>query len=198
MRTKHQLIETEELELWEDGTKNQLTETEELELWEEARKNLTLLQSPASIEEADELLALLPQRGEGESVRHWIERGQHPQVFDEHWVFITEIVRLAAATSDSPCPLPDPQQPLESRDGQFSLWIIGQEGKIVLKVETLSFVVDKFASQRIGIADAVDQEALVAIIELDKNGEGYCEVEDQLAVRQALLRPIIKLSHKKT
>ena len=186
-------------------TKTPLTAAEEQFLWDEVRKNLTLLRTepPASTAEADKLLALLPKRAQGESLRHWLERGQNIQTTHQpllqKWIFLTEIVRLAAATtSDSPFPLPDPQRPLETQDGQFRFWISGQAGKILIKVETLGLAIDNFAFQRIGIADAANTLVAIIEIELDENGEGYCEVDDQPAIRQALLRPTILQLDEKT
>jgi hypothetical protein len=179
-------------------TKHNLTNTEELLLWQEVKTDLKQLQAepPASIEDVDELLALLPKRQANESFRQWLERS-HTQL----WEFepLTEIIRLAADTSNSEFPLPDPGRALESQDGQFRLYISAPKpGKIVLKIEALGFAADQFAQQSIGIAGEPRVEAVIARIDLNEEGDGFLEVEDQPEVRQALLRPIIGKLWKKT
>lgn len=173
-------------------TKPQLTDTEELSLWQETKNHLKLLQTgpPASREEVESLLAVLPKRQPQESFRQWLARGKRSQP----WVFkpITEIIRLAADTSDSEFPLPDPGRALESTDGQFRLTILVHEiSKITIKIETLGLAADKFANQSIGIASAPREDTVVAIINLNADGDGDCTVSDQFEVRKALLRPNI-------
>ena len=173
-------------------TRHNLTDTEELLLWQETKNYLKLLETgpPASLEEVDSLLAVLPKRQPGESFRQWLTRGKGAK----QWIFkpITEIIRLAADTSESEFPLPDPGRALESTDGQFRLTIVVPEtDKITIKVEALGFAADKFANQPIGIASAPREDAVVAVINLNEDGDGDCTVADRLEVRKALLRPTI-------
>ena len=173
-------------------TKPKLTDTEELSLWQETKNHLKLLQAelPASLAEVDSLLAVLPKRQPGESFRQWLARGKGAK----QWIFkpITEIIRLAADTSESEFPLPDPGRALESKDGQFRLTIVVHgTSKITLKVETLGFAADKFANQPIGIASAPREDAVIAVINLNADGDGDCTVPDRLEVRRTLLRPNI-------
>ncbi len=171
-----------------------LTDAEELLLWQETKTHLKLLRTgpPASIEAVDNLLAVLPKRQPEESFRQWLARGKGAK----QWVFkpITEIIRLAADTSDSEFPLPDPGRALESTDGQFRLTIFVPEiNKITIKVETLGFAADKFANRAIGIAIAPRADAVIAVINLNEDGDGDCTIDDQLEVRKTLLRPSIGL-----
>jgi hypothetical protein len=169
-----------------------LIDTEKLLLWQETKVYLKLLETgpPASLEEVDNLLAVLPKRQPGESLRQWLVRGKG----DKQWIFkpITEIIRLAADTSDSEFPLPDPGLALESTDGQFRLMIVVPEtDKITIKIETLGFAADEFANQPIGIASAPREDAVVAVINLNEDGDGDCTVADRMEVRKTLLRPTI-------
>lgn len=171
-----------------------LTDAEELLLWQETKNHLKQLETgpPASIEAVDNLLAVLPKRQPGESFRQWLARGKGAK----QWVFkpITEIIRLAADTSDSEFPLPDPGRALESTDGQFRLTIfVSKTSKITIKVETLGFAADKFANRSIGIASAPRADAVVAVINLNEDGDGDCTVAERLEVRKTLLRPTIGL-----
>ncbi len=203
--------------------KHNLTKAEELLLWYNVKISLELLrvEPPASRKEVDNLLALLPKRQDDESFRQWLERSQddmqlwafEPKAAESSqqglecsqddmqlWMFepITEIIRLAADTSGSKWPLPDPRCALESQDGQFRLYISARyQGKIILKIEALGFAADKFARQSIGIAGGPSVEAVIARIELNEDGDGSIEIDDQPKVRKALLKPIIGKMWKK-
>jgi hypothetical protein len=115
------------------------------------------------------------------------------------------IERLAADGGEV-APLPDPDRPLESVDGRFRLWIRPADDEIEIILEALGFASDVFAHRRLGLASAeacptqdsdqalpLHADVVIAQFVLDGDGEAACRIPNSLAMRQALLRPVIGL-----
>lgn len=115
------------------------------------------------------------------------------------------IERLAADGGEV-APLPDADRPLESVDGRFRLWIRPADDEIEIILEALGFASDVFAHRRLGLASAAacptqdsDQavplhaDFVIAQFVLDGDGEAACRIPNSLAMRQALLQPVIGL-----
>jgi hypothetical protein len=95
---------------------------------------------------------------------------------------------------------------LETDDGRFRLGIRAVERFIELTLETLRFATEESASRRLGLARrgpwysreqpvmvTLPRREVVAIIALNADGNGQCQVEDSPEVRQALLDPVIRV-----
>jgi hypothetical protein len=191
-------------------TQKKRDDLDEQAFWTEAQRRLNLvnIEPPVTLEQAERLLAALPPRGKGESLGEWLRRLRAasfrsactviPFQAKPRWHFtpLAQIRRLAAASSGgTEIPLPDPGRALETDDGRFRLTLSAEAGKIHLTLETLGLAVESLAQQRVGIAGPGGEDELIAIIELDEDGDGHCELEDRPEIRQALLHPIIGLIH---
>lgn len=177
---------------------------EELAFWHAMQRRLQALavEPPLSPEEAEAVLAQLPPaRHLRESVGDRIRRADSVR-----FTPLITIVRLAA-DSDDTLPLPDPERPfLESDDGRFRLGVRAQDTRVEITLEALGFAADEFAHCRLGLAptgawyvpeqtDAVTlpRTEVVAVIDLNEDGDGQCLLEDSVSLRRALLGPVIGL-----
>ena len=135
-----------------------LTDTEEVTLWQQARQRLAVkkLKSAFSPKMVDRLRAQLPKKQENETIGDLIRRAsKQTQASGEIIPFapkqirrykpLAEFVRLAADTSESEIPLPDPKSALESPDGRFRLRVIAKTDGIEILVQALGFAADQFA-----------------------------------------------------
>ena len=82
---------------------------------------------------------------------------------------------------------------METEDGRFRLMLSAEGDKIRITVEALGGAIEALAGRRLGIAGPGGEEELVAIVELDEDGDGSAEVDDRPEIRQALLQPVIGL-----
>jgi len=143
-------------------TDRKLTTEEELSLWYEAQTHLVFLEPPISREHVDKLLAVLPKRHPDESFSDWLTRGT---------TAFHEIVL--------------PERP--SADGKFRIHLTAYLGKITIKVESLGLAADQFAHLTIASNDQT-----IAVIQLNADGNGECQVDDGPEMRKSLLRARIE------
>jgi hypothetical protein len=119
---------------------------------------------------------------------------------------LINIIRLAA-DSDDTLPLPDPERPfLESDDGRFRLGVRARGTLVEITLEALGFAAEEFAHCRLGLAPTgawyapeqtgavtLPRADVVAVIDLNEDGDGQCLIEDSVSLRRALLSPVIGL-----
>lgn len=186
-------------------TENKLTKAEARSLWREAERRLQLVdvEPPLATAQVDALLRVLGPRGRSETLEAWLKRGGKAveagpaaasaaviQVDFARRRFrpVAEIVRLAADTASGEIPLP--ARELETGDGRFRLQVTLEGDQVVIRVQALGLAADEFAARLLGIAGAGD-EAPVALVQLDEDGDGEVRLPDAVGLRQALLRPVI-------
>ncbi len=183
-----------------------LTDQEEIVLWRRARDFLMekKLKSTVSSRLVGRLRAQLPAKEKDETIGELIRRSSaRASGSGEVVAFkpkpkrlfkpLTEFVRLAADTSDAEIPLPGPESPLESADGRFRLSITVENQSIDIFIQALGFAADEFANCRIGLANPNDDNEPIAVVTLDSDGDGRCQMDDTPGARRALLRPVILL-----
>jgi hypothetical protein len=185
-----------------------LTAAEEYALLRQAQRRLRHLQCtlPGDIAEADRLLGLLPARQDQETVGDRLRRMTRLQaVMPLTFRPLIAIERWAAESGEAQYPLPEPGKALESSDGRFRLRITAEGGRLRIDIQALGFAVDEFANRRIGLVrwrpafDRADQphrlpnDEVVAVIDLDDEGDGTTWLEDRPEIRYALLFPGIGL-----
>lgn len=189
-----------------------LADSQRIAFWREAGRRLSLVDrdAPVTLGRVDRLLDALPEHYPQEMLGNWLRRviaasgasadssaaNIIPLRAKPQWRFtpLANIKRLAADSNGSGvAPLPDPGRTLETEDGRFRLTVTAEDGHVHLLIETLGFAADLFAGRRLGITGPCGEDELIAIIELDDDGDGWVSVKDQAAVRRALLHPVIGL-----
>lgn len=183
-----------------------LTTEEEVALWLHARQRLMLIQLKPRVSSdlVARVRAQLPPRQENETIGDLIRRASsNTQSTAEVKAFkpkpikqfepLAEFVRFAADTHEAEMPLPDAESALESVDGRFRLRITAIGDRIDIFIQALGFTADEFAHRTIGLANPSDENNPIAVITLDHDGDGNCQVKDTPDLRRALLRPVIVL-----
>lgn len=132
-----------------------------------------------------------PQRGQGKpGARQYREKSRTRQY---RAVRLVQIVRLAADGGREEYPLPDPDTALESENGVFRVFIqAAPADKIRIRVQVRGVDAQDYAGKRLGIVE-VDDDRLVADIQLDDFAGGETEIADTPEIRRALLAVIIVL-----
>lgn len=184
-------------------------------LWQWAAQQLERVYLPSLTDDKlAELKQCLPEREAQEPVEHWLQRCQAHLQKPQHWetwkrimgsnnlVELTEkpaevvaqFIRLAAASHTEAYPLPDPNTPIESNDGVFSLFITATDhNSIRLKLQVRGLEAQNYANQPLGIR-GLEAQQLLARIQLDAYASGEAELQNLDSVREALLAfEIIKL-----
>ena len=183
-----------------------LTGEEETALWQLARRRLGLktLRPKVSAKLVDRLRAQLPTQQKDETIGDLIRRASskarstanvtpfNPKP-SKQFKPLAEFVRLAADTGDTEIPLPAPESALESVDGRFRLRVTTLNGRIDIFIQALGFAADEFANCCIGLADPSDENEPIAIMTLDQDGDGNCQITDTPRLRRALLKPVVVL-----
>jgi hypothetical protein len=144
-------------------------------------------QPPVSKTDVDELHAALPPRQADEAIESWLQR-----VLKTKFTPFTQIIRRAASSSLEQYPLPDVDY-LLTEDDSLRFKIYPEAGQIVIKVEALGGAIDELANAVLGLADKEQPQQVIAVIELDANGDGEIRLADTLANRKALANPLIGL-----
>lgn len=179
-------------------------------LWKIAARRLNLVDTEPKIEPEtiDQLLDKLGPRAQGESIGDWLERPAERTVdisdadttpsaeiihFDpkrQRFNQIAEFTRLAADSAGGDIPLP--AAPLETSDGRFRLEIGASEDQMIrVLIQALGDASDELAGRLIGLAAEGNYETLIGLVELDEDGDGMIRLHDDIATRQALLRPVL-------
>jgi len=145
----------------------------------------------------EQLLEVLPERGDSETVAAWLLRAR-PVSSARVIAFpgkvrrfqpVTEFYRMAADSGSERYPLPETT--LESADGRLWLSVSKQGEELEFTVQAVGMAIDELAGKCIGLAADTTPDALVAAVLLDEQGEGCSVVADTETVRKALLHPVV-------
>jgi hypothetical protein len=161
----------------------------EKKYWQEALRRFRLVdwQPPVSKTDVDKLHAALPPRQADETIYDWLQR-----VLKTKFTPFTQIIRRAASSSLEQYPLPDVDY-LLTEDDSLRFKIYPEAGQIVIKVEALGMAIDELANAVLGLADKEQPQQLIAVIELNADGDGEIRLADNLENRKALANPLIGL-----
>jgi hypothetical protein len=192
-------------------TTKPLNDDERETLWKIAANQLRLVDTEPQIEPEtiDQLLGQLGPRAQGQSLGDWLRDGAEPSSatpdmstaastaeiihFDpkrQRFNQIAEFTRLAADSAGGDIPLP--AAPLETSDGRFRLEIGEAEDQMIrVLIQALGDASDELAGRLIGLAAEGNFETLIGLVELDEDGDGTIRLHDDVATRQALLRPVL-------
>lgn len=146
--------------------------------------------------DVDRVLAGLPPRKADEALSDWLQRALSPDSkvlpFSRfRFSKLGEIYLQAAASGDG---LPLPEQPLETADQSFRLTLSEHEGNLSVKIEALGLAIDEFRGQYIGIAANDDADTVIAITQLDQDGESTIVLKDTPLLRKVLcVHPVLGL-----
>jgi hypothetical protein len=183
-------------------TDRKLSADEARILWREAARRLRAVdvEPPLTAARIDALGERLGPRRSGQDLRSWLRGDGAAETAGNVIGFVqgrqrlrpvATFARLAADTAGSTLELPDRE--LETQDGQFRLRTGAADGAIVLELQALGFTADDFAGRTVALVDLDDENAAVAVLELDQDGDGSARFPDTTALRRALLRPVIAL-----
>jgi len=146
--------------------------------------------------DVDMALAGLPPRRENEALGNWLKRALSPDnkglPFSQfRFSKIGEVYLQAAASGDE---FPLPEQPLETADQSFRLTLSEHEGYLSVKIEALGLAIDEFRGQYIGIAANNHADTVIAITQLDQDGESTIVLKDTQYLRKILcVHPVLGL-----
>ena len=180
-------------------------------LWKIAAHRLKLVDTEPKVEPEtiDQLLDKLGPRAQSQSIGDWLADTAEQAVdsqdagtivptaeiihFDpkrQRFNQIAEFTRLAADSAGGDIPLP--AAPLETSDGRFRLEIGEADDQMIrVLVQALGDASDELAGRLIGLAAEGNYETLIGLVELDEDGDGTIRLHDDIATRQALLRPVL-------
>lgn len=160
----------ESLEHWLMRCRTKLTESGELKKWQQ-------IVSPAF-----DLVVFNPS---------WSK--SQPETKKYLAIKLVQIIRLAADATIEKYPLPDPDTALESENGVFRLLLTAtSNNSILIDIQVRGAEIESFAGKRLGIV-AVDDDSLIADIQLDEFASGQAEIDNTIENRHALLALIIVL-----
>lgn len=187
-------------------TNNPLSDDEREALWQLAAHRLQLvdIEPPVSADTVEQLLQQLGPRSQDQPIGAWLKGAAEASGIDQrptaevihfdpkHQRFnqIAEFTRLAADSGAGEVPLP--AAPLETSDGRFRLDIQEAEDQMIrVLIQALGDASDELAGRLIGLAAEGNYETLIGLVELDDDGDGMIRLNDDDAIRKALLRPVL-------
>ena len=167
--------------------------------WQVAYQRLLFIESEnnASDTNVNRLLESLPVRLAHESYLEWLKRSirlSNVIAFPKlKYRRLTVVQRKAAQAKDGLGTLPSTH--LISQDQQFRLTITElPHNKLKIKLEALGLASSKYVHALLGISGEDSKDDLICIIRLNSDAEGEeINMDNTVAIRQALLRPVISL-----
>lgn len=186
-------------------THRPLSDDERDALWKRASQRLALvdIESPVSMNDVDAFLQAVGPRRPGQTLKAWLHpksttASSPPQPraeiisldhYRRRFKPVAEFVRLAADSGGVEVPLP--AHPLETDDGSFRLKITEQNGELKVDIQALGLVSSDWADRTMALAGLGKDEPLLAVFELDHDGDASILLPDRNDVRRALLRPVL-------
>jgi hypothetical protein len=183
-----------------------LNDEERDALWHRARQRLELadIEPPVGRDEVERLFGLIGRRGADQSLADWVRPARADSTaaepvtsaeiipFDprrQRFTPVAAFVRLAADSGGLDVPLPN--RPLETDDGRFRLEVEKEGADLRIAIQALGDASSAFAGQIMGLSSVGDDQPLLAVFELDEDGDVTIRLDDRDDVRRALLRPML-------
>lgn len=179
-------------------TRRPLSDDERDTLWKRASQCLALVdvEPPVSMNDVDAFLQVVGRRRPGQAFEAWLTAPLQPSAeivsldhYHRHFKPVAEFVRLAADSGGLEVPLPT--HPLETDDGRFRLDVIQQNGELKIDIQALGLASSDWANRTMALAGLGEDEPVLAVFELDHDGDASISLPDRSDMRRALLRPIL-------
>lgn len=154
----------------------------EKKYWREAYRRFQLIdwEPPVSQAVVEELRAALPPIQANEEVEAWLKR-----VLKTKFTPFTEIFHRAAASGTEEFPLPDAKD-IQTQDNNLRLNFFSEAGQIVIKIEATGNASDQLKNWTLGLVDKNQPDRVIAVVELDDDGDGEAKLDNNLENRKAL------------